>query len=236
MAIPGTDIRLSGDIAQELGLAVSSIMKISDVYAVSQTAGQVSSGSYHNLTIGSGAGDTFANLIYTPYVVNADMKLVNWVNYDHDRNNRFSFDITNNSANDYDVLFYLSSTAGGFSFLIGSWTVVGGGTNVNVQDYNTGIAAYSSFGGSANPYFVDCEVNYITGGVPGAMMTVNVSFDTDGVGAGLSRTDYTMAFGPYTLAPTAGIDFKNCLVSAGGAFMSTGIDWNKRTSVIMMIN
>ena len=236
MAISGTDIRLSGSIALELGLATSSVMKISDVYAVSQTAGQVSSGSYHNLSIGSGSGNTFANLIYTPYVAGTDRKLVNWVNYDHLRNNRFSFTVTNNSPNDYEVIFHLSSTAGGFVFNIGSWTSVGGGSFLNIQNYNTGISAYNGLGSAADPYFIDCEVNYITGGVPGVMMVVNNSFDTDGVGAGTARTDYTMAFGPYTLAPTAGVDFKNCLISGGGAFMGNGIDLNKRTSVDIMIN
>jgi hypothetical protein len=236
MAIPGTNIRLSGNIALELGLATSSIMKISDVYAVSQTAGQVSSGSYHNLTIGSGSGNTFANLIYAPYVANADLKLVNWVNYDHDRNNIFSLDITNNTPNDYDVFFYLSISPGGFTIPIGSWTVVGGGTNVNVQDYNTGIPAYTSFGTPASPYFVDCEVVYTGGaGVGGCIMVVTVAFDSDNVGAGLSRSDYTATNGPYNLAPVSGTDFKDCLISGAGAFMANGIEWNKRTSVQMVI-
>jgi hypothetical protein len=235
MAVPGTFIRLSAEIATELQFTPGSIIKISEVYAVAQAPGTVNSGSYHNLSIGSGTGDTFANVIYTPYSTNADLKLVNWAGYDHQANNIFSFDITNNSANDYEVSFYLSDFAGALLLSIGVW-VVNNGTNLTQNNYNTGISAYNFTGNPADPYFIDCEIKLVTGSSPNTIMTVQTSFDTDGVGpvSGTARIDYTTANGAYDLAPT-GIDFKDCLISGSGAFTINGIPWNRRTSVVIMI-
>jgi hypothetical protein len=237
MPVPGTFIRLSAEIATELQFTPGSIIKISEVYAVAQAPGTVNSGSYHNLSIGSsGAEDTFANVIYTPYSANADLKLVNWAGYDHQANNIFSFDITNNSANDYEVSFYLSDFAGALLLSIGVW-VVNNGTNLTQNNYNTGINAYNFTGNPADPYFIDCEIKLVTGSSPNTIMTVQTSFDTDGVGpvSGTARIDYTTANGAYDLAPTTGVDFKDCLISGSGAFTINGIPWNRRTSVVIMI-
>lgn len=238
MAVPGTFIRLSAEIATELQFTPGTMIKISEVYAVAQTPGTVNSGSYHNLSMGvvPVAGTTFANAIYTPYSANANLKLVNWVGYDHQANNIFSFDITNNSANDYEVSFYLSPSAGAHITLIGVWTV-GGGTNLTQNNYNTGINAYNFTGNPADPYFIDCEIALVAGSSPNTIMTVQTSFDTDGVGpvSATGRTDYTTANGAYDLAPDTGVDFKDCLISGSGAFTINGIPWNRRTSVVIMI-
>lgn len=236
MAVPGTFIRLSAEIATELQFTPDSMIKISEVYAVAQEAGTVNSGSYHNLSIGSGAGDTFANVIYNTYDANSDLKLVNWAGYDHQANNRFSFDITNNSANDYDVSFFLSPSAGACLTLIGVWPV-NNGTNLTQNNYNTGINAYNFTGNPADPYFIDCEIALVAGSSPNTIMTVQTSFDTDGVGpvSATGRINYTTAEGAYDLAPETGEDFKDCLISGSGAFTINGIPWNRRTSVVIMI-
>jgi len=240
MAVPLTNIRLSADVAAELGFATSSLMKMSDLYATSVLANQVSSGSYHNYLMGSGAfANTFANLIHGPYNSGTDMRLEAWAGYNHQHNNTINMNFTNNSPCDYDINLYLSSAPATFQNFFLAVSLPGGGTGVNYTDFDTGFNAYNQFGTPALSYYIDCEITF-TGGpstIP-VNMFINGASDVDNVGAtgSSTRTDFTNHSptpGGYLLKPL-GSDFKDALI-CGSTWATNGIDWNKRTSFDMMI-
>jgi hypothetical protein len=235
MAVPSTNIKLSADIAAaQLGL--TGPIKMTDVFVVSTAAGTVFSGSFHNISIGVPTQDFFANKIYQAYVnpgVVSVMALGNWAGYDHQHNNIITIDVMNNSNNNYMFDFYISDTPGSFQYLFLNFLVTGPG-NANYTDFDTGLNAYVFNGTPGTEYYIDCSIRFMGGPDPGPMMLVNGANDSDGAGAGLARTDYTNnGPGPYTLEP-AGPRFSDVLV-CGGTWGASGIAWNKRTSVQMVI-
>ena len=234
MGVPSTNIKLSADIAAaQLGL--TGVIKMTDVYVTSTAAGTVFSGSYHNVSIGVGTPDYYANKIYQPYAIMDKLALGNWAGYDHQHNNVFSWNIQNNSPNDYTVNFYISATPATYQFLFWSVTVMGFGGQSTQTDFDTGVNAYNFSGTPGDPYYIDCEVLFAGGpGVPGVQMVVQSSSDSDAVGAGTARVDYTSTFGPWSLAPVTGLDFTDVLIT-GSPWKVNGIPWNKRTSVDILI-
>jgi hypothetical protein len=235
MPVPTSNIRLSADIAVELQFAPSSIMKITDVFGTSQLAGTVSSGSFHNIYMGPGAAATFKTLIYLPYGATADMKLGSWASYDHSFKNIVTFSVANNSANAYEVKLYLSDTPSTFQHLFYNKSFGQfGADNVNEVDWDTMQDALLFSGVTGAAYYIDCEINHTRGGANGVYMSITSASDTDGVGAGQARTDYTTSSGAWLLSPDpSGADFSNLLIS--GPSTSVGIPWNKRTSWDMVI-
>lgn len=221
------------NVAIALQMPATTMVSIRDVYGSSQLAGTLDSGCYHNLAIGYSSLN-FAAAIEAPYSGGADMLLSNWAGYDHDAINVVSFTVTNTSPNDYLVAFEISpSPVFGAGIMFYSFAVPAS-TVDNQPNYGTNAPSFTFTGTPGNEYFINCDIRLLSGS-GFAVMVLNAVYDTDGVGAGTTRTDYTSANGPYVLEPVGPIFQDNLISGAGGWQRSPAIEWNKRTSWDMVI-
>lgn len=222
MPIAATNIAM-GDVATELNIAISDVNLKTTLFAVSNTAGARTSGSFHNLDMGQSNNLLFSSAIYTPYV-GTNQNLGNWAYYAHDAYIVLDFELINSSAADaVDVSIYLSQSSGGLGTLVYSTSVPAGNTDSQAS-FQTSVTGYSTaYSSWSGVYFIDMIASPNPGGTM-RFMSASAS-DTDGVGAGTTRTTYTDTNGPWDFFSFGNFS-KNLIAETSGV----GIPWNKRTS------
>jgi hypothetical protein len=245
MAIGTTNIKMS-DIATELQDSVSDVSSYNRLYYSSQVAWNPRAGSYHNYNNMAlpGLTDSFATAIEAKYTASQNMGLKNWAGYDHDHNVILGIRIYNGNAfNDVNFKLYICDSVngpvgGGTSIPIFSGVVPANNVaNISIPNYDTGVPAFSSYGGSG--YWIWGDIREITG-IPRPTLLTMAGGDTDGVGDAQSiiRLNYQANGSPggvwdlFTAGP-----FINHLFTGDqtNPFPADPISWNKRTDFIITI-
>jgi hypothetical protein len=239
--VPSTNINIY-DIDQALGAPSITGQDISliGLFSYSNVSGLSSpyAGSYHNISMGLGTPARFGTKIYSTYSGGTNLKTSNWASYQHDTNVNLSYTVTNTIAmRGFDVRcdIFLSDTPRANQYLIDTFTVTSGpgGTPTQTKtDWDSGIAAYTSFYGVAGGYFLEANFVLLGGGMPVNMMIV-ASTDSDGVGQDTGRDNYSTAMGPWDLNSMG--PFSDTIVGGAGAWPSL-IAWNKRTSFTIIFS
>ena len=233
MPIGSTNISMDA-IATELMLGTGSFADNSmeaTLYYTSNDGFTPTSGSFHNLNMGlPGLTDSFATNIFNPWAATSNLGLKNWAGYNHDANVMLDVRIDNFSPDDvqYDIELSTNPGALGTGVSVASGVLTSGNSLV-VGFLNTGVPAYSNFAGGQATYFINAYFVDVSIPTTRCRMGVVSSSDTDGVGAGPNRDNYTVARGAYDLAGMG--PFNENLIS-GSAWNDPGqgISWNKRTS------
>ena len=227
--IPSSDISLFATVAAELQLT-GTPLSMKNIYATGLTAGIVSAGSFHNLTMTPSNSVLFRTAIYSPANNSVDLKLSNWVNYLHDANAIIDVYINDNTGGtvDADVTVYISNGPNGQQFSFIGTTINPTSGNLAFPDYDTGAAAYANFQSSG--YFLDVQVNIANKG-----SSTSLDFfcsDTDGVGAGQTRETYTDVNGSWSTMNSVFND--NAAAVQWNA--TPGIPWNKRSTLTIQFS
>ena len=233
MPIGSTNISMDA-IATELMLGTGSYADNgmeATLYITSNDGFTPTSGSFHNLNMGlPGLTDSFATNIFNPWASTSNLGLKNWAGYNHDANVMLDVRIDNFSPDDVQYDIELSQNPGS----LGSGTIVASGVltsgnSLVVAFLNTGVAAYSNFAGGQATYFINARFSDISIPNMRCRMDVVSSTDTDGVGAGPNRDNYTVVNGSYDL-PGMGTFDANLISGSAWNDPGQGISWNKRTS------
>ena len=242
MSVPSADIRMGG-VATELQYgSITDITMTGILYATSTLSYQIESGSYHNLAMGlPGINNKFANVIATVFNGGTDMKLGNWAEYNHDASAKVNIIINNGSSDDVDVRVYINGAPGVGGTPISAGIVPAFNVaNINLPDYDTGVAAFSNFYGSGG-YWISADMTDMNpGGRPCRMIVNSVDVDAT-LGTGTSRFTYTTngtPGGAWDLNPnTGGSPFSDVIISGdnGAPYPSDGVSWNRRTAIIIDI-
>lgn len=240
MPVPTANISMDA-IAVELKIGSSPIQNNSMetiIYVASSLAGSPSSGSFHNLNMALPFPytDTFKDAIYDKYAAQDDMGLKNWAAYDHDAPVMLDVAIYNNSGDVVQYDLEISDTPG--SLGSGVFTNVASGVlnpsnSLTVAFLNTGVAAYSAYGVHAGLYFINARFIDISFSPTRCFMTVTSSSDTDGVGTGTTRDNYTLANGGVHYDIVPGPFDLNLISGDVWNSLGDGIPWNKRTSFVV---
>lgn len=239
MPVPPVNISMN-DIQMELTYATGNPNEsmVNVVYASSDLSYDPHAGSYHNLAMAlPSINQKFANAIQTRFAAGTNMNLGNWAEYDHNANAKINIIINNGSRDDVFVRLVINDNPsfGGPTIFIGT-VPANNAANINIPDFDTTMAAYSTYSGSGGYWLAgDLSVPSPSGAVNFTVM----GLDVDGVGTGTTRLDYTnngTPGGPWNLDPgTGGAPFVDVLVSGdnGSTFPSDGVSWNKRTAIII---
>jgi hypothetical protein len=240
MPIGNTDVSISS-IAAELQYSGADFQTKSTLFQSSTLAYSPNGGSYHNYNnMGTAANLSFATAIEARYSGSNNMGLGRWMYYNHDINVRLNIRVSNgNPFDDVEVRMWISDNPGAPSaYILVNQVVPRANTgNVILTDFDTGAPAFSAFSGSGG-YWIYVEINNLTmSGFP-CMMSVTASVDTDAVGGGTTRMNYTangLPGGPWDLF-TQG-PFIGTLIAGdnGGGWPNDGISWNKRTTFLIDI-
>ncbi len=237
MPIGTTNISISS-IASELQYTSGQDYQIKGtLYNSSQLAYSPNGGSYHNYNnmALSGLTDSFATAIEAKYSASQNMGLKNWAGYDHDHNAIVSVRVNNgNPQNDAMVRIWISPNPNpGATVLVNQVVPRNNAANVILNNLNTGAAAFSNFNGSG--YWLFGEISDMGGGATNMPMNIAAAVDTDNVGGGTARLDYSTSVGAWDLI-VDGVFF-DVLVAGdnGSGWPSDGVSWNKRTSMIIDI-
>ena len=230
------------DINSELDLLTpaTNIDLKADLYNTANTGGGTGL-MYHNLNMASGNATSAKVAIYDPLNANANMSMSNWYNYLRDCGMVMTYLITNNSS--YDVFIDLviwdqNNTSQGTIY---NNPKVDANSNTGTQTVNTGLLAITGGGGISSGYRVAVQnVTFQPGPGPGQTFSVALgtpsASDTDGVGAGTTRTTY--ALGSYTEdGPTFPPTPPSPPYTATKAVDASGslIPVNKRTTITITI-
>jgi hypothetical protein len=238
MSIGTTNISISS-IASELQYSSGQDYQLKGtLYNSSQLAYSANGGSYHNYNnmALSGLTDSFATAIEAKYSASQDMGLKNWAGYDHNHNAILNVRVNNgNPFNDAMVRIWISDTTGPSAYFIVNQVVPRNNAgNVILNNFNTNAPAFSSFNPS-NGYWLFGDITDMGGGATNMPMNIAAAVDTDNVGGGTVRLDYSTSVGPWDLIIDGG--FYNVLVAGdnGNGWPNDGISWNKRTTMIIDI-
>jgi len=200
MGLPASGQISMIDINSELDLLnpATNIDLKADLYNVANTGGGTGL-MYHNLNIASNNTTSAKVAIYDPLTANANMSISNWYNYARDIGMVMTYLITNNSSYDVNIGLVIWDTNDSSQGTIFNGTV-NASSNTGTQTVNTGLLTQSGQMPSGYRVAVD-NVQFPT--PPGAGQTFSVSLsvasasDTDGVGAGTTRT-IGYSLGSYT--------------------------------------
>ena len=235
MPVPNTNVSMNA-IATELqyGAAFADNSTQNVLFASSQLAYDNHGGSYHNLTLSAPGSPSFATSIGDRYIGGTGMGLQNWCGYNHDAEVLLGLLINNSSREDVDCRIEMNGTT-----IFSSIVPASNAGNINIPIINTGIPAFANFAPTTG-YHITALMNVplFPPAANPAMMTV-MGVDTDNVGGGLVRLDYTnngAPGGPWNLG-LGGSNFGGDIISGdnGSPFPSDGISWNKRTTIIINI-
>jgi len=194
---------------------------------------------YHNLSMATGNATTAKVAIYDPYNANANMTMSNWYNYTRDAEVVMTYSVQNNGT--------------GYTIQVGVGILDMNGTNVGTIFFGQVANNTTSSGTSVGPpaltiigsagYKIQLDTVGILGMPPGSSVTVSFSVtasDTDGVGAGTTRTttnpaNYTQN-GPYAGPPPPPPPLPpftpTVIVDTSGGLIAI----NKRTTVSIVIS
>ena len=227
------------EIVNELDYAIlpTPIGLKADLYNTANTGGGTGL-MYHNLNMASNNTTSAKVAIYDPLNANANMSMSNWYNYTRDIGMVMTYLITNNSSYDVNidlVIWDQNNTSQGTIYS----SLVSANSNTGTQTVNTGALAIT--GGLSSGYRVAVQnVMFLTPAGPGQTFSVSLSVasasDTDGVGAGTTRTTYSL--GSYTdVGPTFPPSPPSPPYTATKAVDTSGnlIFVNKRTTVSITI-
>ena len=237
MGTPPTGDILFSQVRDELGQSNPAAM--SGFYNTANIGGY-SGLMYHNLNMASGNTTTAKVAIYDNYNAGTNYKLTNWYNYSQSIGIVATYTINNNSAYDVTVdlgIWDSSSTNVGTIFngvilafgSTGPTTVnTGALTSVSSSGYYIAVQSFT-FTNPITPPFPPPLINR------NASISASSASDTDGVGAGTSRT----ALGSLgniaddnASPPNPPIFFTAAIaVNSGGSV----IDINKRTTFVIDI-
>ena len=228
------------NIVNELDYAIlpTPIGLKSDLYNTANTGGGTGL-MYHNLNMASNNTTSAKVAIYDPLNANANMSMSNWYNYTRDIGMVMTYLITNTSSYDVNidlVIWDQNNTSQGTIY----GSLVSANSNTGTQTVNTGALAIT--GGLSSGYRVAVQnVMFLTPAGPGQTFSVSLSVasasDTDGVGAGTTRTTYSL--GSYTdVGPTFPPSPPSPPYTATKAVDTSGspIYVNKRTTVSITIS
>ena len=237
MAIGTTNISISS-IASELQYTSGADYQLKGtLYYSSQLAYSANGGSYHNYNnmALSGLTDSFATAIEAKYSGGQNMGLKNWAGYNHDHNVILSIRVNNgNSFNDANVRIWLSTgPTPGATVLVNQVVPRSNAANVILTNYNTGDPAFSTYNGTG--YWLFGDISDMGGGAPAMPMNIAAAVDTDNVGSGTARLDYSSSVGAWDLVNNG--PFFDVLVAGnnGSGWPNDGVSWNKRTTMIIDI-
>ena len=227
------------DIVNELDYAIlpTPIGLKADLYNTANTGGGTGL-MYHNLNMATNNTTSAKNAIYDPLTANSNMSMSNWYNYTRDIGMVMTYLITNSSSYDVNinlVIWDQNNTSQGTIFN----NSVNASSNTGTQTVDTG--ALTITGGMSSGYRVAVQ-NVTFTGPPGPGQTFSVSLsvdsasDTDGVGAGTTRTTYNLGSysesGP-TFPPTPPTPYTATIaVDTSGNLIYV----NKRTTVSITIS
>lgn len=197
MPTPASGEILFSEIGAELNQSQPNL-SVEGFYATS-LAGGVTGLMYHNFdNMGPNLNVSAKNAIFDPFNSGANFLISNWYNYNGDPGLVMTFLITNSSARGVDLDIQIYDTSGNPVGLIFSGTV-GAGTNTGTQIVSTSCSASTVTAGyrifiqslAFNPAPIanppPAPPNTVTFSVT---TTINSASDTDGVGAGTTRTTY----------------------------------------------
>lgn len=191
MGTPTTGAITFTDVASTQ-LGQSTPYSMSGMYNTANTGGY-SGLMYHNLNMAPGNATTAKTAIWDNYNAGTNYALTNWYNYSQSTGVVVTYTINNNSAYDVTVSLTIwnSSSANVGSIYSGS---IAPSSSVGPTIMNTGALTSVSSSG----YYIAVQgftfSNPITPPVPPPLINRNASIsassasDTDGVGAGTSRT------------------------------------------------
>lgn len=225
------------DINTELDLLTpaTNIELKADLYNVANTGGGLGL-MYHNLNMATNNTTTAKAAIYDPLTANANMAMSNWYNYTRNIGMVMTYLITNNSSYSVVIDLVIWDTFDSTQGIIFSGTVAAS-SNTGTQTVDTGLLSLSGVMSSGYRVAVNSVIFQPTPG-PGQTFSVSLSVDsasdTDGVGAGTTRTTYSLPGysedgpplpppTPYT--PTVAVDTSGNLIYV-----------NKRTTVSITIS
>ena len=204
MTLPASGEISITDIVNELDYAIlpTPIGLKSDLYNTANTGGGTGL-MYHNLNMASNGTTSAKVAIYDPLTANADMTMSNWYNYARDIGMVMTYLITNNSSYDVNIQLVIWDTNNSSRGNIFN-SQVNANSNTGTQTVNTGLLTITDPGGSmSSGYRIAIQnVSFVTPPVPPPpfppsppnlftiTITIDSASDTDGVGAGTTRTVY----------------------------------------------
>jgi len=211
MTTPNTPNAISmADINSELDLLTPAInidLK-ADLYNTANSGGGLGL-MYHNLSMATNNTTSAKVAIYDPYNANQNMTMSNWYNYTRNTGMVMTYLITNSSAYNVDislVIWDTNDSAQGTIFQ----GVVNASSNTGTVTVNTGLLTLSGVMSSGYRIAIQ-NVVFAPGPSPippappvippvtySVTITVDSASDTDGVGAGTTRTTY----GPFSYSET----------------------------------
>lgn len=233
MPIGSTNISMDA-IATELNLGSAPFADnhmYANIYATANGVYTSDSGSYHNLNMAlSGLTDNFKVAVGSPYFSASNMGLKNWAGYDHDAPVMLRVTVQNNCPDIVNYDLEIAQTPGP----VGTGTIFANGAlnpgqTLNVQFLNTTVAAFSTFANGGFTYFINAI--FSDGTIPPARCSFDVisSSDTDNMGNGLNRENFTDVNGTYNII-VSGLFDANLISGDVWNDSGNGISWNKRTS------
>ena len=185
------------EIVNELDYAIlpTPIEIKGDLYNTANTGGGTGL-MYHNLNMDNNNTTSAKVAIYDPLNANSNMSMSNWYNYTRDIGMVMTYLITNNSSYNVNidlVIWDQFDTPQGTIYN----ATVNANDNTGTQTVDTGLLTITGGGGISSGYRVAVQnVTFANPPTPGQTFSVSLSVasasDTDGVGAGTTRTTYSL--------------------------------------------
>lgn len=195
MATPANGDILFSDVRNVL--SQSNPAEISNFYDTANRAGPTGL-MYHNLNMASGNATTAKVAIFDKYNATQNYALTNWYNYEGDPSMVMSFDIVNNSVHGIDIDIQIVDSSNLPQGTIYATPTISGNGGTAVGTVSTGCitsnvtAGYRIFIQSVTfnppPIATPPGPSLVTFS---AVVNIDSASDTDGVGAGTTRTIYS---------------------------------------------
>lgn len=206
-----------------------------DFYNTANTGGGTGL-MYHNLNMDTNNTTSAKVAIYDPLNANSNMTISNWYNYTRDIGMVMTYLITNSSSYDVNIeltIWDQNDTPQGTIVN----TTVNASSNTGTQTVNTGLTTITGGGGISSGYRIavqNVSFNPPVTSVQTVSISVDSASDTDGVGAGTTRTTYGVP--GYTESPPPSPPpapyVASKAVDSGGSLIYV----NKRTSIEITIS
>ena len=206
-----------------------------DLYNTANTGGGTGL-MYHNLNMAPNNTTSAKNAIYDPLTANANMSMSNWYNYTRDIGMVMTYLITNSSSYDVNIELTIWDQNDTPQGTIVS-TTVNANDNTGTQTVNTGLLAITGGGGISSGYRIavqNVSFNPPVTSVQTVSISVDSASDTDGVGAGTTRTTYGVP--GYTESPPPSPPPASYVASKAVDSGGSLIYVNKRTSIEITIS
>ena len=237
MTTPSSGTISITDIVNELDYAIlpTPIGLKADLYNTANTGGGTGL-MYHNLNMDNNNTTSAKVAIYDPLNANSNMTISNWYNYTRDIGMVMTYLITNSSSYDVNIELTIWDQNDTPQGTIVS-TTVNANDNTGTQTVNTGLLAITGGGGISSGYRIavqNVSFNPPVTSVQTVSISVDSASDTDGVGAGTTRTTYGVP--GYTESPPPAPPPAPYVASKAVDTSGSLIYVNKRTSIEITIS